>query len=120
MTTVLLVEDSLTDAELLSSHLKQLGLAVVTVNTGEDAHAKIESRRPDLIVLDVILPGRSGFELCRELKNNPTTKDIPVVMCSSKGTDADKMWGGMLGADAYLSKPVTQADVTQVIQKFVK
>ncbi|NEP50471.1 MAG: response regulator, partial [Moorea sp. SIO3C2] len=70
-------------------------------------------------ILDVILPGQSGFELCRELKTNANTQTIPVVICSTKGTDADKLWGSMLGADAYLPKPVNQQELIQTIQQLL-
>jgi twitching motility two-component system response regulator PilH len=117
MTTVLLVEDSLTASELLTLYLEQEGLAVVCVPSCEDAQIKLQSQKPDLVILDVILPGQSGFELCRELKSKAETRDIPVVICSTKGTEADKLWGKMLGADAYLSKPVNQKElVTTVLQ----
>jgi two-component system, chemotaxis family, response regulator PixH len=117
MTTVLLVEDSLTETEVLTRYLSQAGLTVVSVKSGEEAHIQLRSHKPDLVILDVILPGRSGFEICRELKTNSTTQQIPVVICSTKGTDADKLWGSMLGADAYLPKPVDQQKLMQIIRK---
>ena len=117
MITVLLVEDSLTETEVLTGYLRQAGLRVVSVTSGEEAHLKLEGAKPDLVILDVILPGQSGFELCRQLKSNSSTKAIPVVMCSTKGTEADKLWGSMLGADAYLRKPVNQQQLIQTIQQ---
>ncbi len=117
MTTVLLVEDSLTETEVLTRYLSQAGLTVVSVKSGEEAHIKLQSQKPDLVILDVILPGQSGFELCRQLKTNANTQKIPVVICSTKGTEADKLWGSMLGADAYISKPVDQQKLMQTIQQ---
>ena len=117
MITVLLVEDSLTETEVLTGYLRQAGLRVVSVTSGEEAHLKLEGVKPDLVILDVILPGQSGFELCRQLKSNSSTKAIPIVMCSTKGTEADKLWGSMLGADAYLPKPVNQQQLIQTIQQ---
>ena len=73
----------------------------------------------DLIVLDVILPGQSGFELCRELKSSPDTKGIPIIICSTKDTEVDKMYGNMLGADAYLCKPVQKQDLMQTVRRLV-
>ncbi|MBD3884486.1 response regulator [Phormidium tenue FACHB-886] len=115
MTTVLLVEDSLTETELLTRYLKQAGLAVVSATNCQDAQTKLQSQRPDLVLLDVILPGQSGFELCRELKTDASTKQIPVVICSTKGTAADRLWGSMLGADAYLAKPVDQKELVNLV-----
>lgn len=117
MTTVLLVEDSLTETEVLTRYLSQAGLTVVSVKNGEEAYLKLRSHKPDLVILDVILPGRSGFELCRELKSNSSTQQIPIVICSTKGSDADKLWGSMLGADAYLPKPVDQQKLVQTIRQ---
>ncbi|MBW4472445.1 MAG: response regulator [Stenomitos rutilans HA7619-LM2] len=115
MSTVLLIEDSLTEAEMLTRYLQQAGLLVISAKSGEEAQERLHKQRPDLIVLDVILPGQSGFELCRELKANQDTKQIPIVICSTKNTDVDKMWGNMLGADAYVTKPVNQQEFLQTV-----
>lgn len=117
MTTVLLVEDSLTETEVITRYLRQAGLTVISVTNGEEAHLKLQSQKPDLVILDVILPGQSGFELCREIKTNSNTQAIPVVICSTKGTEADKLWGSMLGADAYIPKPIDQKHLMQTIQQ---
>lgn len=117
MTTVLLIEDSLTDADILTRYLQQAGLSVISAKSGEEAQDRLHNQRPDLIVLDVILPGQSGFELCREFKTNQLTSGIPIVMCSTKNTDVDKMWGNMLGADAYLPKPVDQQEFVKTVRQ---
>ena len=119
MSTVLVVEDSLTDSEVLTRCLRQVGLTVVSVTNGEAAIAQLQSQKPDLVILDVMLPGQSGFELCHYLKNNEETKKIPVMICSSKGTDVDKLWGTMLGADAYLAKPVEPKTLIPVVQQLL-
>lgn len=115
MTRVLLVEDSLTETELLTRYLRQVGITVVSVTNCEEARILLRSQKPDLVLLDVILPGESGFELCQELKSQDSTAWIPVVICSTKGTDVDKLWGAMLGADAYLPKPVDQGELTDTV-----
>jgi two-component system, chemotaxis family, response regulator PixH len=120
MRTILLVEDSVTESAILTRYLQQAGLTVVSVKSGEEAREKIDRAKPDLIVLDVILPGQSGFELCHELKTNPGTSPIPVVICSTKGTEIDKMWGSMLGADAYIPKPVNQQEFLQTVQQLMQ
>ncbi|HCF28388.1 MAG TPA: two-component system response regulator [Cyanobacteria bacterium UBA11049] len=119
MSTVLVVEDSLTDTEVLTRYLKQIGLTVVSVASGEEAEAKLRQQKPDLVILDVILPGQSGFELCHHLKTNEDTKQIPVVICSSKGTEVDQLWGSLLGANAYLAKPVDRQKLMQIVQQFI-
>ncbi len=117
MVTALVVEDSVTDRERLSSYLQELEITVVGVASSEDGRVKVQSERPDLVILDIVLPGQSGFEFCRDLKTNEQTRHIPVVICSTKSTEADKLWGSMLGADAYLCKPVTLEDLRTAIQK---
>jgi two-component system, chemotaxis family, response regulator PixH len=117
MTTILLVEDSLTESQLLTQYLRQGGLTVVSVTSCEEARFKLQSQKPDLVLLDVILPGQSGFEFCRELKNNVSTQKIPIVLCSTKGTEADKIWGSMLGANAYLPKPVDQQELMNTVMR---
>jgi two-component system, chemotaxis family, response regulator PixH len=119
MSTVLLVEDSLTEAEIITRYLHQVGVKVVSAKSGEEAMEKMLNERPDLIVLDVILPGQSGFELCRELKGDPDTVAIPVVICSTKDTEADKLWGNLLGADAYIPKPVDQQEFQQTVRRLM-
>ncbi len=115
MTTVLLVEDSLTETELLTRYLRQVGLIVISATNCEDARTRLRLHLPDLVLLDVILPGQSGFELCRELKTQASTARIPIILCSTKGTEVDKLWGSMLGADAYLPKPVDQKELTRTV-----
>ncbi len=120
MSTVLVVEDSLTDMDVMTSYLQQAGLSVVTAKSGEEAQEKLHLHKPNLIILDVVLPGQSGFELCREIKTDPDTSQIPVVICSTKDTDVDKMWANMLGADAYLPKPVEQTELLRTIRQLMK
>ncbi len=120
MSTILVVEDGLTDMQMISQYLEQAGYKVMGAKSSEEAQEKITQNKPDVIFLDVILPGKSGFEICRELKDNPNTSTIPVVFCSTKNSDVDKMWGDMLGADAYLSKPVQKNELEGVLQKLNK
>ncbi len=119
MSTVLVIDDALTDMEMHTRYLKSAGLDVIAAKTTKEAQTKLAQSRPDLILLDVLLPGQSGFEFCRELKSDPKTNNIPVVLCSTKGSDVDKMWGDMLGADAYLPKPVDQDDLISLIRKLL-
>ncbi|KKJ00634.1 response regulator [Prochlorothrix hollandica] len=110
MGIVLIIDDSSTEREILSGCLRQGGFTVFTANSGEEALEKLGNGtyQPDLIVLDVVLPGQSGFEVCRILKAQTATAPIPVILCSTKGTDMDKFWGKKQGADEYLPKPVDQ------------
>ena len=119
MNTVMIVEDSVTDMELLTLYLQKEGLFVLPAISGEDAQIRLQQQKPDLIVLDVILPGQSGFQLCRQLKSDPQTKSIPIVLCSTKNTEVDKQWGKMGGADAYLTKPVDKDKLLDTIRQFI-
>lgn len=119
MSKVLVVEDSLTDTEVITRYLRQVGLTVVCVQSGEEAQARLVLHKPDLVILDVMLPGKSGFEICHSLKTSEDTKQIPVVICSSKGTEVDKIWGSLLGADAYLDKPVDMQKLLPIVQQFI-
>lgn len=120
MSKVLLVEDSVAEVEKMTSYLQKRGFAVFGVKSAEEAQLRVKQQKPDLILLDIILPGQSGFELCRKLKNDPATKSIPIVICSTKNTDVDKTWGNMSGADAYLTKPIDEATLVETINQFIK
>lgn len=120
MATVLVVEDTLTQAEIITSTLQSAGFTTSVANSSEDAKIKISQQKPDLIVLDVVLPGESGFELCRELKEKSETKDIPIVLCSTKNGEMDKFWGMKQGASAYLTKPVDREELIRTAKLLVK
>lgn len=120
MSTALVVEDSVTDMQVLSRCLQQGGLNVLTANSGEEALNKISNQKPDVIVLDVVLPGSSGFEICRELKGADETRNIPVIMCTTKGGEMDKFWGMKQGADAYLAKPVDQEELLRTVKHLIR
>lgn len=106
MGTALVIEDSLTEQAIISQYLKSAGFAVTIASSGEEGLRKLDALVPDVIILDVVLPGRSGFEICRELKAGDFTSQIPVVICSTKSSDMDKFWGLKQGADAYIPKPI--------------
>jgi two-component system, chemotaxis family, response regulator PixH len=117
MSTALIVEDVQTDLMILTSYLETLGWRVISAMNGEEALSYLSSNKPDIVFLDVVLPGRSGFEICRTIKSQTHTQKIPVVMCSTKNTDMDRFWGLKQGADLYLTKPVNRAEFVEVIQK---
>ncbi len=119
MNKVLVVDDSLTDRKVTTSYLEQAGLTVLDVESAEEALEKLIQYQPNIIVLDVVMGGQSGFELCRTLKANVGTKAIPVILCSSKSTEADKMWGDVVGADAYIAKPVNRDELINKVQQLI-
>ncbi len=89
MGTALVVEDCLTDLQIITCCLQQEGIKVLTADSGEEALTKLSTQTPDVIVLDIVLPGRSGFEVCRDIKDATNTKSIPVVICSTKSGEMD-------------------------------
>ncbi len=120
MGQALIVDDSATQRVILINCLKEIGIDALIATSGEEALEKIADSHPDLILLDVMLPGRSGFEICRELKGSEETNNIPIILCSKKGTDMDKFWGKKQGADAYLPKPVDQEELVRTVQQLIQ
>ena len=114
--TVLIVEDVPSEVALMSLYLKSAGYRVMSALSGQEGLDKAISQKPDVIVTDVVMPGISGFELCRQLKRTPETQTVPIVICSSKGQDIDRLWGMRQGAESYLTKPYTQDQLIQAVK----
>lgn len=115
----LIVDDSATERSIITGCLKEVGINISVALSGEEALKKIEENCPDLIVLDIVLPGRSGFEICRELKNSEVTNKIPIILCSTKDTEMDKFWGKKQGADAYIPKPIDQEELVRTVKRLI-
>ena len=115
--TILVVDDSPTDLYLITSYLENNGYTTVSATSGEEALAKANSHKPDLILMDIVMPGMNGFEATRELSKDPDTKSIPVMMISSKGQDTDKIWGMRQGARDYMVKPITEKALIEKIKQ---
>ena len=113
---VLVVDDSPTDRQFLSDLLTKSGYQVTTAENAEQAIAKAKSEKPDLVLMDVVMPGQNGFQATRTLTKDEATKHIPVIICTSKGQDTDKTWGMKQGAKDYVVKPVVAADLLKKIQ----
>ncbi|TKB09876.1 PleD family two-component system response regulator [Desulforhopalus sp. IMCC35007] len=114
---ILIVEDSPTDRKIAESVCLDQGYRTVVVTEGDKVLAIATEQKPDLILLDVILPNKNGFQVCRQLKNNEATKDTKIVIVSSKDQASDKFWGLKQGADDYLTKPYKEQDLIAVIEK---
>jgi twitching motility two-component system response regulator PilH len=115
MPKVLVVEDSLTQREIIREVLEQSGLETSIAHDGIEALEQLEEYRPDVIILDIVMPRLNGYQVCRKLKSNPQTKDIPVIFCSSKDQELDLYWGIKQGADAYLVKPFDPVELIGTI-----
>jgi twitching motility two-component system response regulator PilH len=103
---ILIVDDSPTDRQFLLGALSKAGYQCVTAENGDEAIAKSKSERPDLILMDVVMPGTSGYQATRTITRDEATKHIPVIMCTSKSQETDKIWGLRQGAREYLIKPI--------------
>ena len=112
---IVAVDDSPTSLRFVSDTLSGAGFEVVTAKDGEEAIEKVTSEPPDCVVLDILLPKKNGFQVCRELKTNPATKDVRIILLSSKNQETDRFWGQRQGADAYVTKPIQAPELTAIV-----
>ncbi len=115
---VLVVDDSKTELQHLTDVLTRGGFAVRTAENGDDAMRRLEEEKPDLILMDVVMPGRNGFQLTRAITKDPRWSDVPIIMCTSKNQETDRVWGMRQGARDYVVKPVDSADLLGKIRAF--
>jgi twitching motility two-component system response regulator PilH len=115
---ILLVDDSKTELHHLTDVLSKRGYSVRTAENGEDAMRRLGEDKPDLILMDVVMPGQNGFQLTRAITRDPRFADVPVIMCTSKGLETDKVWGMRQGARDYVVKPVDTDELIGKIRNF--
>ncbi|HEY0819332.1 MAG TPA: response regulator [Rhizobacter sp.] len=115
---ILLVDDSKTELHFLSELLTKRGYSVRTAEDGEDAMRRLGEEKPDLILMDVVMPGQNGFQLTRAITRDPRFTDVPVIMCTSKNQETDKVWGMRQGARDYIVKPVDADELVAKIKAF--
>ena len=115
---ILLVDDSKTELHHLSELLTKRGYSVRTAANGEEAMRRLSDEKPDLILMDVVMPGQNGFQLTRTITRDPRYADVPVIMCTSKNQETDRVWGMRQGAKDYVVKPVQADDLIAQIQQF--
>ena len=116
---ILVVEDSPTYLRQISNLLQDNGFQTVTAVDGEEALEKAVQEDPRLIVLDIILPKKNGFQVCRQLKTSPITQKIKILMLTSKSQDSDRFWGLKQGADDYMTKPFEDEELLNSIAKLL-
>jgi len=116
---ILVVDDSPTDRQIAVAACTSKGYRVESAAEGEEAMRKAVELKPDLILLDVILPQKNGFQVCRQLKSSPETQEIKIVMVTSKSQDSDRFWGIKQGADGYLTKPFSEEELLDIINKTI-
>ncbi|MDP8964664.1 MAG: response regulator [Cyanobacteriota bacterium] len=115
MSKVLIVEDNPSQMELMVTYLRESGHTVIRLTNPKEALDKALEHKPDVIVTDVVMPGMSGFELCRRIKQHPATAKVPIVICSSKDQEIDRLWGMRQGAHAYLTKPFSREQLIRAV-----
>ncbi|MBT8372679.1 MAG: response regulator [Desulfobacterales bacterium] len=118
--TILVVEDSPTYLRQTTQLLQKNDYTTISAMDGEEALEKAIQEHPDLIVLDIILPKKNGFQVCRQLKTSPDTQDIKIIMLTSKSQDSDRFWGLKQGADEYLTKPLDDDQLVTSVAELLK
>jgi twitching motility two-component system response regulator PilH len=115
---ILLVDDSKTELHFLSELLEKRGYKIRTAEDGEEAMRRLGEETPDLILMDVVMPGQNGFQLTRAITRDPRFINVPVIMCTSKNQETDKVWGMRQGARDYIVKPVDADELVAKIKAF--
>ena len=115
---ILLVDDSKTALQFMSDLLGKRGYAIRTAENGEEAMKRLGEETPDLILMDVVMPGQNGFQLTRAITRDPRFANVPVIMCTSKNQETDKVWGMRQGARDYIVKPVDADELVAKIHAF--
>lgn len=116
---VLIVDDSPAESVLMQSFLQQAGYTAVYLSDPQQIEQTLAVEHPSLILMDVVMPGRNGFQACRELKGNEEFRGIPIVMVSSKNGESDKFWAMQQGADGYVIKPFTGPQLIGEVQRLI-
>ena len=115
---VLVVDDSKTELMHLTDLLQKKGMQVRTAENGDEAMRRLSEDKPDLILMDVVMPGQNGFQLTRAITRDPRFASVPVIMCTSKNQETDKVWGMRQGARDYIVKPVNAEELVSKIKAF--
>lgn len=116
---ILIFENSLKELELMSCYLREQGYKIITASNAKEALEIALEEKPDAIVTDVVMPGMSGFELCRFLKRNPSHQQVPIVVCSDENQAVHRLWARKQCADAYVTKPYIGEDLLSAIRSVV-
>lgn len=117
MKTILIVDDSQSELDMMATYLNQTGYKILMANNGEDAISQTLDNKPDAIVTDWMMPKMGGLDICRKLKKNPETADIPIIAYTIKNRDVDRLWAMKQGVAAYLTKPCSQEKFISTLQE---
>ena len=113
---VLIVDDSKTELMFMTDLLQRNGMTVRTAQSADDAFKRLTEEKPDLILMDVVMPGQNGFQLTRAINRTPEYTEIPIIMCTSKNLETDRVWGMRQGARDYITKPVSESELLTKIK----
>ena len=120
MTHILIVDDSPTEVHVFRTILEKNGMDVSVATDGDEGIAKALEMKPDCILMDVVMPGKNGFQATRDLSRNPETASIPVIILTTKDQETDKIWGVRQGAKDYIVKPINEAELLERINKVLE
>ena len=116
---VLIVDDSKTELLYLSEILQKAGYAVTTAEDAQEAELRLVDGKPDLILMDVVMPNLNGFQATRSIAKNPDTAHIPIILITTKDQETDRVWGMRQGAKAYLTKPVNEGALIKLVKELL-
>jgi len=120
MSKIVLVDDSYSELQMMEGYLKSANYTVVSYPNADKLEDKLLVEKPDCIILDVVMPGRNGFQACRDIKNDERFKTIPIVLVTSKGQESDKFWGQQQGASEYVVKPFKPEDLLAAVRRAMR
>jgi two-component system, chemotaxis family, response regulator PixH len=118
-TTILVIEDSQSQRELIISYLENNYYRVFSTDNAADGMELAVEQKPDLIITDITMEGINGFEFCRLLKTYPDTQQIPIIACTARNSDLDRLWGQKQGIDVYVTKPYSEEDLINAIKQII-
>lgn len=119
MARILIIDDSPTDTRVFTTTLEKHGHEVLSAGSAEDGVELCKKEHPDLVLMDVILPGMNGFQATRALSRDESTSDIPIIIVSTKNMETDRVWGMRQGAKAYLTKPVNESQLIKTVKELL-
>ena len=120
MKKILVVDDSAAETLLIEQLLRSAGYVPLVVNDPLQAESVVSAQRPDLVLLDVVMPKRNGFQVCRDLRQNPEHGNVPILVVTSKNSDSDRYWAKQQGANGYLTKPFTEQELLTEVSKLLR
>ena len=120
MAKILVAEDSATELQLIKIILQEANHEVISAGDGEEAELKARTEAVDMVILDIVMPKKNGFQVCRDLRTDKKLSNVPIIMVSSKDQESDKAWGLKQGATEYITKPFTPLDLLIAVKKHLK